>query len=76
MKHILIVGASSAIATACARRWAEEGARYYLLGRTAGRLQDLAQDLQARGAATDDQQVQGLWPQDRQPLRQRRSEHF
>src|ERR1700744_5152297 len=50
MKNILIVGATSAIALACARRWAAEGARFFLVGRHAERLQQAADDLVARGA--------------------------
>lgn len=50
MKNIVIVGATSAIATACARRWAAEGARFFLVARNAERLQQVADDLTARGA--------------------------
>ncbi|WP_321840491.1 SDR family oxidoreductase [Paraburkholderia bannensis] len=52
MKNILIVGATSAIATACARRWASQGARFFLVGRNGERLQQIADDLGARGAAS------------------------
>jgi len=50
MKNILIVGATSAIAAACARRWCEGGARFYLVGRSADKLRQVADDLSARGA--------------------------
>jgi decaprenylphospho-beta-D-erythro-pentofuranosid-2-ulose 2-reductase len=50
MKNVLIVGATSAIALACARRWAAQGARLFLAGRHAARLDQLAQDLRVRGA--------------------------
>ncbi|MBU9340288.1 SDR family oxidoreductase [Burkholderia multivorans] len=50
MKRILIVGATSAIAVSCARRWAEDGASFFLVGRHADRLDQVAQDLVARGA--------------------------
>lgn len=50
MKNIVIVGATSAIASACARRWAAEGARFFLVARNAERLQQVADDLTARGA--------------------------
>lgn len=50
MKNILIIGATSAIAAACARRWCEGGARFYLVGRTADKLRQVADDLSARGA--------------------------
>lgn len=52
MKKILIIGATSAIASATARQYAEQGAELYLIGRTTKRLQDIAQDLTLRGAHT------------------------
>ena len=48
MKNILIVGATSAIAAACARRWAAQGARLFLVARNGERLQQVAADLTAR----------------------------
>lgn len=51
MKHILIVGASSAIAEACARLWAAEGAALHLVARDPARLAAMADDLALRGAA-------------------------
>jgi short-subunit dehydrogenase len=51
MKNILIIGATSAIAEATARLWAERGHRLYLLGRHERRLQAIAADLRVRGAA-------------------------
>ncbi|OJA77845.1 short-chain dehydrogenase [Burkholderia ubonensis] len=51
MKNILIVGATSAIATACARKWASEGARLFLVARNGERLDQVADDLRARGAS-------------------------
>ncbi len=50
MKNILIVGATSAIALACARQWATEGARFFLVARNGERLKQVADDLSARGA--------------------------
>jgi short-subunit dehydrogenase len=50
MKNVLIVGGSSAIATACARRWAGQGANLFLAGRHEIRLEAVAQDLRVRGA--------------------------
>ncbi|VVD27233.1 SDR family oxidoreductase [Paraburkholderia dioscoreae] len=50
MKNILIVGATSAIAIACARHWATQGARFFLVARNGERLQQVAADLSARGA--------------------------
>lgn len=51
MRKILIVGATSAIAEACARRWAERGDALFLLGRDGQRLHTIADDLRVRGAA-------------------------
>lgn len=51
MKNILIVGATSAIAIACAREWAKQGdARFFLVARNGERLKQVADDLTARGA--------------------------
>lgn len=49
MKNILIIGATSAIAIACARKWAEENARFFLVARNGERLQQVADDLTSRG---------------------------
>ena len=50
-KKIVIVGATSAIATHAARVWAQRGhAEFVLLGRDASRLNRVAEDLKARGA--------------------------
>lgn len=51
MKRILIIGATSAIATACARMWAVQGASLFLVARDAEKLEALAGDLTVRGAA-------------------------
>lgn len=48
--RIAIFGATSAIAQACARIWAERGAALFLVGRKAERLQAIAGDLGVRGA--------------------------
>ena len=50
MKRVLIIGATSAIATACARRWAAEGSEFFLVGRNLEKLQQTAADLESRGA--------------------------
>lgn len=47
---ILVVGATSAIATACARLWAGQGASFFLVGRSPEKLGQVADDLAARGA--------------------------
>lgn len=51
MQRVLIIGATSAIAEATARRYAERGAAIHLLGRQAARLDAIAADLRTRGAA-------------------------
>lgn len=50
MKRVLIIGATSAIATACARLWAEQGGEFFLVARSADKLAQTAADLTARGA--------------------------
>lgn len=50
MQKILIIGATSAIAEACAKRFAAQGHSLYLLARNSSRLESLAQDLRVRGA--------------------------
>ena len=48
-KKILILGATSAIASACARKWLSKGA--FLVGRNPEKLQQVSQDLLVRGAS-------------------------
>ncbi|MCY1429516.1 putative oxidoreductase [compost metagenome] len=50
MKKILIIGATSAIAVACARIWAGQQARIFLVARNAEKTSQIADDLRARGA--------------------------
>ena len=50
METILVLGATSVIAQAVCRTHAASGARFRLLGRDAGRLEIVAEDLRARGA--------------------------
>ncbi|MEC5113722.1 SDR family NAD(P)-dependent oxidoreductase, partial [Xanthomonas oryzae] len=52
MQRVLIIGATSAIAEATARRYAARGAAVHLLGRQAARLHTIAADLTTRGART------------------------
>lgn len=52
MKKVLIIGATSAIATQVARRYAAAGATLFIVGRARERLDALAQDLRVRGAAS------------------------
>ncbi|HOW77504.1 MAG TPA: SDR family oxidoreductase [Candidatus Competibacteraceae bacterium] len=48
MRNLLIIGATSAIAEATARRFAATGARFYLVGRNIERLAAIARDLEIR----------------------------
>jgi len=50
-RTILIIGATSAIAEATARLWADEMTALYLIARNASKLALVAKDLQLRGAA-------------------------
>jgi decaprenylphospho-beta-D-erythro-pentofuranosid-2-ulose 2-reductase len=50
MRKVLIVGATSAIAEAVARIFAERGDALFLVGRNAAALADIAADLRVRGA--------------------------
>lgn len=52
MKKILIVGASSAMAGACARLWAAQGHQLHLVGRHDDLLAAQAADLRVRGAGS------------------------
>ena len=54
MRRVLIVGATSAIAEAAARRFAEDGDSLCLAGRNAARLEAIAEDLRVRGATQVD----------------------
>lgn len=54
MMKILIIGATSAIAEATARIYAQRGDRLYLLARNQDRLSVIADDLKIRGAAAVD----------------------
>lgn len=49
-QRILMIGATSAIASACARYWAEKNACFFLVGRNAEKLKQISDDLTARGA--------------------------
>lgn len=50
MSNVLIIGATSAIAEATARRYAANGDNLFLLGRDVQRLEAIAADLRVRGA--------------------------
>jgi len=51
MRNILIIGANSGIAKECARLWASDGDKLFLVGRQAEALESLASDLRVRGAS-------------------------
>jgi len=51
-QKILIIGATSAIASACARKWAEKKACFFLVGRNPDKLKQISDDLLARGASS------------------------
>ncbi|MBV1884305.1 MAG: SDR family oxidoreductase [Pseudomonadales bacterium] len=52
MKNVLIIGATSAIAHATARLYAQHGAQLYLIGRNKEKLDINASDLQVLGASS------------------------
>lgn len=51
MKRILVMGATSAIAEATARLWAQRGDALFLVARNPAKNEAIAQDLRVRGAA-------------------------
>ena len=67
MSQVLILGATSAIAQAVARRYAEQGANLFLVARDAERLDAVADDLVVRGAAGAGVLVADLTDLDRHP---------
>ena len=52
MKNVFIIGATSAIAEAAARVFAQRGDNLYLLARNEQRLKSISEDLKIRGAAS------------------------
>lgn len=58
MQRILIIGATSAIAEAVARQYAERGARLFLAARNGEHLRTIATDLEVRGATVTAQQFE------------------
>jgi decaprenylphospho-beta-D-erythro-pentofuranosid-2-ulose 2-reductase len=56
-KRVLIIGATSAMAEACARLWAEDGAQLYLIARNLEKLSLTAADLTIRGATVQHGQL-------------------
>lgn len=57
MKKVLIIGATSAIACAAARKWANQGAEFFLVARNQEKLVQISADLMARGAAASTHHV-------------------
>ena len=62
--HLLVIGAGPGLGAAIARRFAQGGYRVTLLARDAGRLKDLASDLQATGAIVDTVAADASDPED------------
>ncbi|MEO7029790.1 MAG: SDR family oxidoreductase [Acidobacteriaceae bacterium] len=60
MKRILVLGATSGIAEACCRLWAERGDSLFLVARNAEKLAAVAADLRTRGALYIDTAVADL----------------
>ena len=59
-KRILVLGATSGIAEACVRLWADRGDHLYLVGRNADKLAVVAADARTRGASSVDTKVANL----------------
>jgi short-subunit dehydrogenase len=57
MRKILIVGATSAMAEACARLWAQRGDQLFLAARNGAQLDTIVADLRTRGAQKVDSKV-------------------
>lgn len=51
MKTVAVFGATSAIASACSRRWAMNEARFFLVGRDEEKLRQVRDDLVVHGAS-------------------------
>ena len=59
-QRILVLGATSGMAEACCRLWAERGDSLFLVGRSASKLAAMAADLRIRGAGYVDTAVTDL----------------
>ena len=66
-RKILVLGATSGIAEATCRIWAEQGARLFLVARNAQKLAAVAADLRTRGASYVDTAVADLDDTDQHP---------
>ncbi|MDR3584411.1 MAG: SDR family oxidoreductase [Desulfosporosinus sp.] len=58
LQRIVIFGATSAIAAACARQWVMRGNSLFLAGRNENKLESLLADLRVRGSSG--QQIEGI----------------
>ena len=74
MRNILILGTTSAIAEATARRFAARGARFYLVGRNPEKLAAIARDLEIRGGQPVHHESLDLDRLDQHPLLLERAE--
>jgi NAD(P)-dependent dehydrogenase (short-subunit alcohol dehydrogenase family) len=59
-KNAVIYGGGGSIGGGVARAFAREGARVFLVGRTAGKLEALAEEIRSAGGATDTAQLDAL----------------
>lgn len=50
MKKVLVIGATSGIASATARKWAAQGSEFFLVARNQEKLDQVSADLKSRGA--------------------------
>jgi short-subunit dehydrogenase len=66
--HVVVIGATSAIAEQAARLWASRGARLFLAARNAERLASIARDLATRGAEVRTHVFDALDPASHAPL--------
>jgi decaprenylphospho-beta-D-erythro-pentofuranosid-2-ulose 2-reductase len=66
-RKILVLGATSGIAEATCRIWAEQGAQLFLVARNAEKLAAVAADLRTRGASYVDTAVADLDDTDKHP---------
>ncbi|MEO8735139.1 MAG: SDR family oxidoreductase [Edaphobacter sp.] len=67
LRKILVLGATSGIAEATCRIWAEQGARLFLVARNAEKLAAVAADLRTRGASYVDTAVADLDDTEKHP---------
>ena len=68
MSHILIIGATSAIAQEVAKLYAEKGSKLFLVARDNQKLDQVAMDLKVRGAGAVDHLSQDLLDTDQHAI--------